>query len=89
VDELAAGLYEVLVTEGLRARLDDLGDQAARRALHPAEASDRIAWHLSQEIERALTDVSETDRVDVGIAVARALLDRLGELIEADSRPGR
>jgi superfamily II DNA or RNA helicase/HKD family nuclease len=85
VDELAAGLYEVLVTEGLRARLDDLGDQAARRALHPAEASDRIAWHLSQEIERALTDVSETDRVDVGIAVARALLDRLGELIEADS----
>jgi superfamily II DNA or RNA helicase/HKD family nuclease len=85
VDELAAGLYEVLVTEGLRARLDELGDQAARRALHPAEASDRIAWHLSQEIERALTDVSETDRVEVGIAVARALLDRLGELIEADS----
>lgn len=87
MDELPAGLYEVLVTEGLRARLDDLGDRfpASRRPLHPAEASDRIAWHLSREIERALADVGEADRVQVGVAVARALLDRMSEFVEADA----
>ena len=84
MEELAAGLYEVLVTEGLQARLDALADAlpTEQRALHAAEAPDRIAWHLSREIERALTDVGETDRARVGIEVARALLDRLGELVE-------
>ncbi len=49
------------------------------RALHAAEAPDRIAWHLSREIERALHDVGEADRARVGIEVARALLDRSPE----------
>ena len=86
VEGLEAGLYEVLVTEGLQARLDELADRlpTERRALHPAEAPDRIAWHLSHEIERALNDVGETDRARVGIEVARSLLDRLGELIDVD-----
>jgi len=86
VDELTQGLYEVLVTEGLRARLDALGDArpVTRRALHPAEAADRIAWHLGREIERALADVDEQTRAAVGIGVARALLARLGELVELD-----
>jgi HKD family nuclease len=52
--------------------------------LHPAEASDRIAWHLSRQIERALSDVREADRTKVGIEVARSLLARLGELLESD-----
>jgi superfamily II DNA or RNA helicase/HKD family nuclease len=86
VEELPAGLYEVLVTEGLKARLDALADSlpTEQRALHAAEAPDRIAWHLSREIERALSDVGESDRARVGIDVARALLDRLGELVEVD-----
>lgn len=86
VEELPQGLYEVLVTEGLKARLEALADALPtdQRALRVAEAPDRIAWHLSREIERALSGVSEADRVGVGIEVARALLDRLGELVEVD-----
>lgn len=86
MEELPQGLYEVLVTEGLKARLDALADSLSseERALRVAEAPDRIAWHLSREIERALCAVSETDRVGVGIEVARALLGRLGELVKVD-----
>ncbi len=86
MEELPAGLYEVLVTEGLKARLDALTDAlpTEQRALHAAEAPDRIAWHLSREIERALSDVGEADRARVAIEVARALLDRLGDLVDVD-----
>lgn len=86
MEELPAGLYEVLITEELQARLGELADRvtADRRALHPAEAADRIAWHLSREIERAIADVGEADRAAVGVRVARALLDRLGELLVVD-----
>jgi hypothetical protein len=86
MDELSAGLYEVLVTEGLKARLDDLAEArpSDQRRLSPADAPDRIAWHLSREIERALSDVNETDRLETGIAVARSLLQRLGDLLEVD-----
>ncbi len=81
------GLYEVLVTEGLRARLITIAEAlpVEERALQAAEAPDRIAWHLSHEIERALADVSNDQRAEVGIRVARALLDRLGELVVVDS----
>ena len=75
----------MLVTEGLKARLEALaGAVPDERALHAAEAPDRIAWHLSRQIERALNDVGEADRARVGIEVARALLDRLGEMVEVD-----
>jgi superfamily II DNA or RNA helicase/HKD family nuclease len=86
VDKLEPGLYETLVTDGLRTRLDDLGHRLSpqHRALRAAEAADRIAWHLGQEIERSLGDVGEEDRVRIGLAVARALLDRLGELVAVD-----
>lgn len=54
------------------------------RPLSSADASDRIAWHVSRQVERALLDVSNEDRVRIGLRVARALLDRLGELVEVD-----
>jgi superfamily II DNA or RNA helicase/HKD family nuclease len=87
VEELPVGLYEVLVTEGLKTRLDALQGSlpAEERALQAAEAPDRVAWHLSREIERALSDVGEADRARVGVEVARALLDRLGDLVVVDS----
>ncbi len=86
MDHLAPGLYESLVTEGLKARLDQLVDRVPieQRALRVAEASDRIALHLSRQIAAALDDVSDDERVDVGIRVARALLERLGELVKVD-----
>lgn len=59
-------------------------DRAAP-TLHMAEAADRIAMHLSRQIERSLAAVSDTDRVRVGIDVARHLMARLAELVDADT----
>ena len=47
-------------------------------------APDRIAWHLRRQIEVALGDLNEAERVDVSVRVARALLARLSELVEID-----
>lgn len=84
--ELGTGLYEIVVTEGLRARLTELTESlpTEQRALRSAETPDRIAWHLSREIERALSDVPDDERVGVGLHVAQALLARLGELVTTD-----
>jgi len=86
MEEPAPGLYEVLLTEGLKAQLDALGERSPSRVrdLRAAEAPGRIAWHLSKQIESALADVSEAERVSVGLSVARALLDRLAELLTVD-----
>ncbi len=54
------------------------------RPLQSADASDRIAWHVSRQIERALLDVNDEERVQVGIRVGSRPLDRLGELVTAD-----
>lgn len=56
MEELGPGLYEALVTEGLKAQLEGLADRlpARVRDLRAAEAPDRIAWHLSKQIESAL-----------------------------------
>ena len=84
--ELKAGLYESLVTRSLQADLDALSSalESRRRGLSSADAADRIAWHVSKQIERALLDVDDSQRVAVALSVARGLLDRLGELAEVD-----
>jgi superfamily II DNA or RNA helicase/HKD family nuclease len=86
VAELRPGLYELLITESLRAQIEELAERfpVDERALGSADASDRIAWHVSRQVERALLDVSDERRVEVGVRVARALLDRLSELVETD-----
>jgi superfamily II DNA or RNA helicase len=53
--------------------------------LDAAEAADRIALHLSRQIERSLAAVSDSDRVRIGIDVARHLMARLAELLDADT----
>lgn len=84
--ELEPGLYESLITSGLRAKLDRLSSALVPRDRHlsSADAADRVAWHVSKQVERALLDVSDEDRVDVALRVAQALLDRLGEVAESD-----
>ena len=86
MDELAPGLYEALITEGLRAQLDALENRLPPRVrdLRAAEAPDRIAWHRSKRIESALADIGDAKRVEVGLSIARALLDRLGEMVPVD-----
>ncbi|WP_040491871.1 DUF3427 domain-containing protein [Ilumatobacter nonamiensis] len=83
--EVEPGLYESLVTADLAGRLASLEPLTIdRRDLHTAEAPDRIAQHLSRQIERALRDVRDDQRLEVGIAVARDLLTRLSELTQTE-----
>jgi superfamily II DNA or RNA helicase len=83
--ELLPGLYDVLVTAGLAESIAAVDEHLVEQVgLHRAEASNRIALHLSREIERAVASVPETERVEVGIAVARAMLQKLAELTEVD-----
>lgn len=85
MSELPRGLYEVLVTERLRRQLQGLdGKRTATSDLRAVEAADRIALHLSREIERALNGVDEKERVALGIQVARRVVDQLAELVKGD-----
>lgn len=77
-DELDAGLYETILTEAFAGRLSRIDEQLIdRRGLRAADASDRIAQYLARELGRALDSVADSDRVAVGIGVARRLLNEL------------
>lgn len=73
------GLYETLITEALAADLASTEEAAEvlRGALREADAPDRIALHLSRVVERAVLSFGEQERVEKGIALARALLDEI------------
>jgi superfamily II DNA or RNA helicase/HKD family nuclease len=74
---LPRGLYEVLITAAIEARLaEPEGRSEVRRGdLREADAADRIAFHLTQVVERAVASFSPKDRVEKGIALARKLIE--------------
>ncbi len=84
-EPLDRGLYELLITLGLEARLAELPSRlsAVKTDLHEAEAANRIALHVSRAIEGAIDSLNGKERVLQGIRVARELLARLDQLIEA------
>ncbi len=71
------GLYETLVTEALETRLARLDGrlEAGCSDLHEAEAADRIALHLSRVLEQAIASLDKKQRVAVGTALSRQLVD--------------
>jgi superfamily II DNA or RNA helicase/HKD family nuclease len=77
------GLYEVLITEAIASQLRDLGDalHASRNDVRPAEAPDRLALHLGRVVKRAIAGVNDTDRVAVGVALARRLIEQIDQTI--------
>ena len=90
------GLYEVLITEALEARLRE-GDerlQILRAGLREAEAADRIAFHLGHIVERAVASFAGQERVEKGIALARKLIEEISAVagpaaeMEAPLSPG-
>jgi hypothetical protein len=91
VTELGPGIYEQLVTVGLRAKLEEVARSLPvdERPLSTADAADRISWQLGRLIERALLDIGDRDRVRIGLEVARSLLERMSEIvgIDDDSAP--
>ena len=78
------GLYEVLITEGLDAQLGDLPGrhQAQRVGLRAAEAADRIAFHLSRVIQRAVAALPDETRVATGIALARGIIEQVPDNVD-------
>jgi hypothetical protein len=76
-----SGLYESLVTEALAARLKRLPTDrnAETESLRPAEAADRIAWHIAAVVERAIEMVPESKRMETGVRLARTLVEQLVE----------
>ncbi|MEX1366463.1 MAG: hypothetical protein AB1Z98_25290, partial [Nannocystaceae bacterium] len=81
------GLYEVLVTEALESELRQLEDglEAQRDGLRPAEAADRLALHLSRVIKAVIASVDARERVAVGVALARRLIEEIGDARSTDA----
>src|SRR5450755_1591608 len=73
------GLYDVLITAALEARLQapDERLETRRDGLREAEAADRIAFHLGQIVERAVSSFRREERVVKGIALARTLIEQV------------
>lgn len=91
------GLYEVLITEAIKAQLRELGGEwePVTDDIRSAEAPDRLALHLGRIVKRALHGVEERQRVAVGIALARTLIQQIDEAVsgadvgsEAPIEPG-
>lgn len=82
MSNLERGLYEVLVTEALEKRLGNLNTalEPIRTALRAPEAAARIALHLSRLIERVVNSIGEDERTNVGLDLARRLIDLLREM---------
>jgi superfamily II DNA or RNA helicase len=81
------GLYETLLTERLAAEFQTLesGLRPHLSALRPADAANRIALHLARVIERALQDLDDEQRVEVGVALARQLVETIARTTDADA----
>ncbi len=77
------GLYEVLITEAIASQLLTLGDDlyAIRNGVRSAEAPDRLALHLGRIVQRAIAGVDDADRVAVGVALARKLIEQIDQTI--------
>ena len=76
MSRLERGLYEVIVTQALEARLAELGESLfpKRDELRSAEAADRIALHVGSVLARALEGLSDRERVEIGTALARRII---------------
>src|SRR5690606_6164521 len=73
---LHRGLYVQLVTQGLEEALSVLEStqRAERVDLHPAEAADRISFHLAALVRRSVAALDARQRVEVGARLAREVV---------------
>jgi superfamily II DNA or RNA helicase len=92
---LPRGLYELLVTEALASALEARAtDAPSTVVLRPADVGDRIAFHLSQVIARAIDALPDQRRVADAVALARRLVEALAAghdeavITERPSPPG-
>ncbi|HEY8380387.1 MAG TPA: DEAD/DEAH box helicase family protein, partial [Nannocystis sp.] len=86
---LPRGLFEDLVTEALAADLRALGPDlhADLADLRPADAADRLAFHIGRLVRRALEDVPEDSRVERGVDLVRRIIALVDDTLAADLAP--
>lgn len=84
------GLHEALITEAIERSLGSLDSslETERGELRSAEAADRIAFHVSRVILRALEGLSDKERVSRGIALARELIAAIDHAIGSEVATG-
>lgn len=86
-EELGPGLWELLVTEGLQDRLDQLDLERDVEQLRNAEAADRLSRHVAEVVARLIRDQPEDQQSRLGTVLVRELVARLQQ--PADSPTGR
>ncbi len=81
-----AGLYEALLTAGLRAIVDELpSDRFGTRIvpLRSAESADRVSRHLARLIFRIIDAAPEEKRVETAIRLSTVLVEHLESITDS------
>jgi superfamily II DNA or RNA helicase len=84
---LPRGLYAILLTEMLEARLAGIDRRQLRDRREPlgdADAADRLALHVARVVELALRGIPEGERAGRGTELARDLIDLLASRAVSD-----
>lgn len=89
-DDLPFGLYEQLVTTGLKARLLRLAPesvQVLRRAVDPAESHSVLARHIREVVDQALRELPQEERLATQTDLANLIIRLLaGNVAEGSYR---
>jgi len=83
--ELAAGVYEQLLTAAMAQRLRD--ELAEVTGPHPADVADRLALHLAEMVRRAVDSVPQPQRLQTAAQIAHDLGLTLDATVAADMSP--
>ena len=88
--DLARGLYEILITEALDRQLGELDERlsATKAELRSADAADRLALHVGRLLRRALGAVDDGKRVEVGVRLARQIVDDIARALDRTGAEG-
>lgn len=81
-DNLRPGVYDDLVDQFLRARLDVLDERSLRAVLadiDPADVPRRIAQAVNHWVSRSLSDIPIDQRLEAGVDISKRILDALRE----------
>lgn len=82
MDPTPRGLYEALLTEVLEKRLGSFPLGVVEVAdLRSADAADRIALHFARVLERAIEALPEASRSEIGIDLARRLVEHIARAV--------
>jgi hypothetical protein len=81
-DDLGPGIYESILDQRLESLLAQVDERLVdTRTLRSADAADRIAQYVAQHLRRALSSVPDSERVELGVTLARRLLNDVADTI--------